>query len=79
MSLFDATGGRVQVFSAHTLCVCGGMGMDMPPMVIEDWEVVSHKSPLPAVWAATPDSRPSNTKAPAAIRNEDREDMAVSL
>jgi len=80
ISLFDPTGGRVQVFAAQTLCVCGGMGMDMPPMVIEDWEVVSHKSPLAADgWAASSGSRPNNTKALAAIRIADRKGMAVSF
>jgi hypothetical protein len=54
--------------------------MDMPPMVIEDWEVVSKKSPLAADgWAASSGSRPNNTKALAAIRIADREDIAVSF
>jgi hypothetical protein len=44
---FDATGGRVQSFAAQTFCVCGGIGIDMPPILMEDWEVDSHKSPLP--------------------------------
>ncbi len=54
ISLLDSTGGRVQVFAAQTLCVCGGMGMDVPPMVTEDCEVMSHKSLLAADgWAAS--------------------------
>jgi hypothetical protein len=85
ISLPDSTGGRVQVLAAQTLCVCGGMGMAVPPMVIEDCEVVSHRSPLAADgWAASSGSRLTNTKAlatkaPAAILSAHREDMAVSL
>jgi len=79
-SLLDATGGRFQVFAAQTLCVCGGIGMDMPPMVIEDCDVDSHKSPLPAgAWAAADGSRLDRTKALAANRIADRKDMTVSL
>jgi hypothetical protein len=78
-SWFDATGGRFQVFEAQTLCVCGGIGMVMPPMVIEDCDVDSHKSPLADVWAANGGTKPSNTRAPAANRIAHCEDMTVSL
>jgi hypothetical protein len=78
-SWFDATGGRVQVLAAQTLCVCGGIGMDMPPTFIEDWEVDSHKSPLPACACAAPGSNwHAKTKPLAAIRIAHLEDMSTS-
>jgi hypothetical protein len=73
----DATGGRFQVFAAQTRCVCGGIGMVMPPIFIDDWEVDSHKSPLPCAWADSGGSKASHSRALIASRNVEREDMAT--